>query len=436
MNFRKFVKCFIPKKLFQKIEQKGHLVEAILFNIVYLFPFRGLKVIGITGTNGKTTTALIIHRMLQDAGYKCGLMTTVNYGFDEDLKSQPFHMTTVAVPLLISRVKEMKKKGMDYLILETTSHALAQNRVWGIPFSIAVLTNITHEHISYHGTFDNYVAAKEKLFKLTNKNKKGLRAAVLNAEDLLCERFSKDVKNIITYGVQDGELRASSIQYTPTGSTFRVKYKDRAMQLSCNIPGSFNVYNSLAAAGVGVILGLSDEQIENGIAHLTNVEGRMTSIKEAKDFNLIVDYAHSPDSFEKLFKYIKPLVEGRLIIMFGSLGGGDIEKRFQQGNLAGTFGDIVVLCEEDDRQEDGDKIIEDIAIGARKAGKIDGKDLLKIHNRAQAIQFVVNMAQKNDTVLLLGKGHEKTIEHADGEHSWNEIEEAKKALRNRVLFQR
>lgn len=431
MNARKLIKLFIPKALFKKIEPFGHLMEAVLFNVINLFPFRGLKVIGVTGTNGKTTTSLMIHRMLQDSGYKCGLMTTVSYGVGEDIRPQMHHMTTVSVPLLISRVKEMKKQSIDYLILETTSHALAQNRVWGVPFYAVVLTNLTHEHIAYHGSFEKYQEAKLKLFKLANKNKKGLQIGLVNADDPSFKLFSAHIANPISYGIKEGQIRASEINLSSDGSDFKITYGDRSFKVHCNIPGSFNVYNSLAASGVGMALKLTDEQIANGIKNLTSVEGRMTKIKEAKDFDLIVDYAHSPDSFEKLFKDLKPIVKGRLIVMFGSLGGGDLDKRYLQGKLAGQFADVVILCEEDDRKENGDKIIEDIAKGVKDAHKLPDNNLIKIHDREEAIQHAVNIAQKGDTVLLLGKGHEKTIEHGDGEHPWDEIKQARLALKNR-----
>jgi UDP-N-acetylmuramoyl-L-alanyl-D-glutamate--2,6-diaminopimelate ligase len=192
------------------------------------------------------------------------------------------------------------------------------------------------------------------------------------------------------------------------------------------------VYNSLAAVGVGEAIGLTKEEIENGIAALQGVEGRMTHIDEGQDFSVIVDYAHTPDSFEKLFKDMKPVVKGRLIVLFGSLGGGDEGKRSIQGELAGTYADEVIITEEDDRKELHERIRDMIADGAKKSGKVEGKDLFLIHDRTEAIQFAIDRAEKDDTILLLGKGHEKTIEHADGEHPWNEIETAHAALKRRL----
>lgn len=431
MNFRFLVKKLIPKKAFRKIEPYGHLGEAVLFNIINGFPAKELKVIGVTGTNGKTSTCFLIHRMMVEAGYNAGLMTTVGYGVGKNIKPQIHHMTNVSVPQLMKRLKWMKEQGAEWLVLETTSHALAQHRVWGIPYSMAVMTNVTHEHLDYHGTFENYLDAKRKLFKLANRNKKGLRVGVVNAEDPSAVLFESDIKNPLTYGVDKGILRATEIIATPTGSSYKAKVGDNGYQIRCNLPGSFNIYNSLAAVGVGMALGLEPKQIEQGIAALENVEGRMTSIDEGQDFSVVVDYAHTPDSFEKLFKDLKPVVKGKLVVMFGSAGGQrDKLKRPVQGELAGKYADEVVLTEEDDRDTPGMEILDQIAAGAEKAGKTRDKDLFLVLNRAKAIKFAINRAQKDDTVLLLGKGHEKTIERADGEHPWDEVGTARKVLKS------
>jgi UDP-N-acetylmuramoyl-L-alanyl-D-glutamate--2,6-diaminopimelate ligase len=430
MNIRTVVKKFIPSGLFPKIEPYGHLAEAVLFNTLNGFPARGLKVIGVTGTNGKTTTSFLIHKMLHEAGYKVGLMTTVAYGAGDNIKPQVQHMTSVPVPQLMKRLKWMKAQGVEWLVLETTSQALAQNRVWGVPYSVAVMTNVTHEHLDWHGTFENYRDAKKKLFKLANSNKKGLRTGVINAEDSSAELFAAAIKNPVSYGVKKGDLRAQDVKLTPSGSTFTAKIDEDEYKITCHLPGSFNVYNSLAVVDVGRALGLSKQQIEQGIAALKTVEGRMNTIDEGQDFEVIVDYAHTPDSFEKLFEDLKPVVKGKLIILFGSAGRRDEAKRAVQGKLAGKYGDEVVITEEDDRDIDGVEIMDEIAKGAEEAGKTRDKDLFLVHDRTEAIQFAINRAGKGDTVLLLGKGHEKTIERADGEHPWDEIGTAHKALRN------
>lgn len=423
----------IPRALFEWISPFGHLVEAVIFNVIYGFPARNLKVIGVTGTNGKTTTCFLIHKMMVEAGYKVGLMTTVGWGVGNDIEPQVHHMTNVAVPELMQRLKQMKGQGIEWLVLETTSHALAQHRVWGVPYSIAVMTNVTHEHLDYHKTFEAYLDAKRKLFKLANHNQKGLRTGVINAEDESAELFASDIKKSLTYGIKKGDLRATNIKSAPIGSIFDVKLaKDKKIKLhiKTRLAGSFNIYNCLAAVGVGLTLKLKPEQIEKGIAALKSVEGRMTAINEGQAFDVIVDYAHTPDSFEKLFKDMKPVVEGKLIVLFGSAGQRDKAKRAVQGELAGKYADEVVLTEEDDRDEDGMLILMEIAKGAQRAGKVPKENLFLVHNREEAIRFAIDRAKAGDTVLLLGKGHEKTIERDDREDPWDEIAVARKALKN------
>lgn len=447
---RTLVKKIIPYNLFQKIEPFGHLTEAVALNFINGFPAHGLKVIGVTGTNGKTSTAFLIHRMLHEAGLKVGLMTTVAYGAGLDIKPQVAHMTTASVPVLHKRIKELKAQGIEWLVLETTSHALAQHRVWGVPYSVAVLTNMTHEHLDYHKTFERYVAAKRMMFEMTNKNRKGLRVGIINADDGQADNFASVIANPVRYGITNGDLKATNVALSPDGVSYDVAADGEAYHITCKLPGSFNVYNSLAAVGVGRAVGLSKEQIEKGIAALEGVEGRMTRIDEGQDFAVIVDYAHTPDSFEKIFKDLKPVVKGKLIVLFGSAGRRDEEKRAVQGRLAGEYADEVIVTEEDDRDIDGQEIMQQIASGAKEAGKIQDQNLFLVHDRDEAITVAVNRAQKGDTVLLLGKGHEKDIlrngpRAAELRHlqqddfnkdrvikiDWDEIAVARQALRKR-----
>jgi UDP-N-acetylmuramoyl-L-alanyl-D-glutamate--2,6-diaminopimelate ligase len=451
MSFRSSIKKLMPIGLFGRVAPIGHLAEAVVYNVINGFPGRGLKVIGVTGTNGKTSTSFIIHSMLLEAGYKVGLMTTVAYGTGSHIRPQVEHMTSVDVPTLMKRLKQMKREGAEWLVLETTSHALTQNRNWGIPYSIAVMTNVTHEHLDYHGTFENYRDAKRKLFKLANKNKKGMRTGIINAEDESAELFAKDVKNSMLYGIDGGDIRAEQVKLAPSGVQYQVNNGGQSLEISCKLPGRFNVSNSLAAVCVGLKLGLSKEQIEKGIAALEGVEGRMTRIDEGQDFDLIVDYAHTPDSFEKLLADLKPVVKGKLIVMFGSAGRRDEGKRAVQGGIAGRYADVVVVTEEDDRDIDGQEIMDQIAAGAEKSGKVRDNDLFQVHDRTEAIKFAVNRAGAGDTVLLLGKGHEKDIlrngpkaaemrhlpqDDHDAqrvvEHPWDEISTAREAVKARV----
>jgi UDP-N-acetylmuramoyl-L-alanyl-D-glutamate--2,6-diaminopimelate ligase len=422
--------------LFQVIEPTGHLLEAVLWQVVEGFPARGLKVIGVTGTNGKTTTSFMIHRMLHEAGYKVGMMTTVGYGVNGMVEPQMTHMTTMPTRPMLRRIKGMKAEGIEWLVLETTSHALAQNRVWGVPYSVGVFTNLTHEHLAYHGTFERYREAKVKLFRMVSANGHGLRAGVVNADDPSAPYFAAAVPNVVRYGLKQAqsELKAHKVKIGATGSEYEVKYDGVPLKVRVPLAGGFNVYNSLAAAGVGLVLGLKGEEVARGIAKVTAVEGRMERIEEGQDFVAMVDYAHSPDSFEKLFSELRPLVKGRIIAVFGSQGRtGDVGKRAIQGKIAGKYADLVVLTEEDDRGEDGMSILERIAEGAESSGKVRDKDLKLILDRPAAIQYAVDAARTGDMVVFLGKGHEKTIERrADGEEPWDEAGEVSKALRARL----
>jgi UDP-N-acetylmuramoyl-L-alanyl-D-glutamate--2,6-diaminopimelate ligase len=307
---------------------------------------------------------------------------------------------------------------------------LVQHRVWGVPFSIGVLTNITHEHLDYHKTFERYVAAKRMLFQKVARNRQGLGVGIANGDDPNGKLFAHTTPHPVLYGMQAGDVYAQNIQLTPVGSTFTAVTDNETYDIKFAIPGGFYVQNALAAVCVGRAIGLNKEQIEHGIAALDGVAGRMTTIDEGQDFSVIVDFAHTPDSFEKLFKDIKPVVKGKLIVLFGSAGRRDEAKRKVQGKLAGEYADEVIITEEDDRDIDGLEIMNQIAEGAQSAGKVRDKDLFLVHDRTEAITFALKRAATGDTVLLLGKGHEKTIERADGEHAWDEIATAHAALRN------
>lgn len=410
---RHLVKKIVPRSMFRKIEPYGHLGEAMLVQAKHGFPARGLKVIGVTGTDGKTSTCTLITQMLRHAGYKVAMMTTisVDYGDGRGPQANPTRLTTMGASALVSKIKKIKESGAEWLVLEVTSHALAQHRVWSVPFTVAVMTNIGHEHLDYHGTFERYRDAKKMLFKQTNRNRRGLRTGIVNADDPSGELFAEAVAHPVRYGLKNGDLRAYDVKLTPSGSTFVADYNGETYNITCHLPGSFNVYNSLAAIGAGQAVGLSKKQIEQGIASLKSVEGRMTHIDEGQDFTVIVDYAHTPESFEKVFKEVRPLAKnnGRVIVLFGSAGRRDETKRGLQGKVAGRDCDIVIVTEEDDRDIDGQEILEQIAAGAKKSGKKEGKDLFLVHDRAEAVQTAIDMAKKGDIVLLLGKGHEKSI---------------------------
>jgi UDP-N-acetylmuramoyl-L-alanyl-D-glutamate--2,6-diaminopimelate ligase len=428
MNIRTVVKKLIPRSLFKHIEPFGHLLESIFMNIRYGFPGRKIRVIGVTGTNGKTTTSFMIHRLLHESGKKVALLTTVANGIGNDIVARQEHMTTTKASVLQRNLRDFARAGVEWVVVETSSHALAQNRVWGVPYEVAVLTNLTHDHLDYHGTFERYVEAKRKLFKIANRH--GLRFGAANADDPNGLKFARTVANSTTYGIEKGDLRASHLNLKSDHSTYTATIDDDSYDIRVNIPGKFNVSNSLAAIAVGRKLGLTKRQIEKGIAALSGVTGRMNIIDEGQKFKVIVDFASTPDGFEKLFESVRPLTKGKLIAVFGSAGRRDESKRPIQGKIAGKYADVVILTEEDNRDVDGAQILNEIAAGAKKAGKKEGKDLFLKPQREEAIGFAMTQAtSRDDVVVLLGKGHEQTIERADGVYPWNEAEVAREALR-------
>jgi UDP-N-acetylmuramoyl-L-alanyl-D-glutamate--2,6-diaminopimelate ligase len=428
-TIRNVVKKIIPIKIFIRIEPFGHLIEAIFANIRYGFPSRGMHVIGITGTNGKTTTTFLIHKMLHNAMYKVGMLSTVGYGAGEEINQQIEHITTAQAGKLQKRLRDFKRAGIKWVVLEVSSHSLAQHRIWGIPFEIAVMTNVTNDHLDYHGNFDNYLAAKLKLFTIASKH--GCKLGIVNADDPNAQQFVDIMPRSVTYGIESGQLQARNIELAVDRSTFQLDDGKEKYNICVNIPGDFNISNALAAASVGMELGLTKGQIERGIAALGNIEGRMTFVDEGQKFNVIIDFASTPDAFKRLFTSLRPIVNGKLITVFGSAGRRDEAKRSVQGEIAGHFSDIVILTEEDDRDVDGDEILDQIAQGAKKSGKVINKNLFLIHDREKAIKSALSRAKKpDDMVILLGKGHEKTIERADGVHPWNETETTRKLIQS------
>jgi UDP-N-acetylmuramoyl-L-alanyl-D-glutamate--2,6-diaminopimelate ligase len=341
------------------------------------------------------------------------MITTVaiDYGDGRGAQHNTTRMTSLGSLQLLRTIKKMRANKVEWLVLETTSHALAQHRVWGVPYSIVVFTNLSHDNVDYHGTFEKYRAAKLRLFRQCNRNRRGLRIGVVNADDPSGELFARAIAHPVRYGLAAGDLRASAVELSATGSRFTATVDGDKYEVVSQLPGTFNVYNCLAAIGVARAAGLSKQQIERGIASLKSVEGRMNSIDEGQDFGVIVDYAVTPDSYNKLFAAIEPLIKGagKIITVFGSAGRRDELKRPIQGEIAGRHSGVVILTEEDDRDQDGQKILEEIAAGVEKAGKMRDKDLFLIHKREDAVQKAIDLARPGDMVLLLGKGEETVI---------------------------
>ncbi|MBQ3280691.1 UDP-N-acetylmuramoyl-L-alanyl-D-glutamate--2,6-diaminopimelate ligase [Candidatus Saccharibacteria bacterium] len=395
-----------------------HFAQSVVAGIKNGWPGKKLHVIGVTGTNGKTTTCFMLWHILNSAGLKTGLMTTVAWGV-EDLEPELGHMTTVDALTLNKRIKAIKDQGAEYLVLEVTSHALAEYRTLGIPIEIAIFTNLTHEHLDYHKTIKKYRDAKGKLFKKAN-------FSILNADDNAAKYYENLSHKYITYGIKNGQNQAKDIKLGVSG----VKYSLGDMEIETKIPGEFNVYNSMAAALAAKKLGLTNEQIENGIKTLDSVEGRMNIIDEGQPFTVIVDYAHAPDALEKVFESVKGH-EGRIISVHGGAGRRDPSTRPIRGAILAKYSDIVIITEDDSRDEDPEKIAEGFIKGAEKEGKILEKDLFRELDRKKAIKLALDLAKPGDLVLILGKGHEKTILRADGPHDFEDIKVVKKLLKSK-----
>lgn len=454
-----------------------HLLQAMVASLKYGRPAKRLRVIGVTGTNGKTTTSFLIWKMLNESGHKAGLLTTVGWSKGgDDLTKQIEHMTTERVGILNQRISAIRDAGAEFLVLEVTSHALSQYRTWGIPIEVAVFTNLAHEHLDYHRTMEKYRAAKGKLFKKA-------RSGVINADDENAEFFARKLRHLhknyasgdildlgnyarnelILYGIDHGDTRATEVELKPTGikyacneycgKSFMHKMNKEisgedwsSMPIRVQIAGKFNVYNSLAAIGVGRQLGLTDTEIQRGIAALTEVEGRMTRVDEGQPFTVIVDYAHVPDALEKVLTDVRTALglaeEGsdgqeakkapRIITVHGGAGRRDHSTRAPRGEILGKYSDLVIITEDDSRDEDPATIAADFVKGAEAAHKVLDKDLLVELDRRTAIKRAFELARPGDVVLILGKGHEKTILRADGPHDFEDIEVARELLKDLV----
>ncbi len=443
MSMKTFLMDKIPN--YNKLVIPYHVLRADLAAHQYGFPGKKMRVIGVTGTNGKTSTCFLIWKMLNAAGHKTGLMTTVAWGVDK-LEKQIEHMTTVDARTLNYRMKKIADAGAEFLVLEVTSHALAQHRTFGVPIEIAVMTNVTHEHLDYHKTFENYRDAKRRLFKMA-------KYGVINEDDKSWAYFAKDVKEYITYGINSGILRAKDVRLGAQGVEYSVDDKASEekkhavddkhtrggkhasgdmLRIKTKIPGEFTVYNSLAAVAVGLKLGLSKEQISQGILALDSVEGRMNRVDMGQNFEVIVDYAHTPDAFLKVYESVVPGKKGRIISLFGGAGRRDESTRCERGEIAARNSDIVIVTEDDSRDENPAEIAEEFVKGAELAGFLRGKNLLVELNREKAIQMAVDLAKKDDIVLILGKGHEKTILRATGAVPFEDLKVTEKALRKRL----
>ncbi len=409
------------------------------------YPSRRLKMIGVTGTDGKTTVANLIHAVLTAAGHRTGMISTVSALFGEESYGTGLHTTTPDAPDVQSYLARMVAAGSEYGVLEATSHGLAQHRVVACDFDVAVVTNITHDHLDFHGTHDAYVAAKALLFEsLSHSHRKpGVpKIAILNADDSSFERLqsiSADVQ--LTYGLSESaDVRAVNIRYAPSATRFTVEARRTAahslsssFELETSLIGEYNVYNCLAAVAVGFSHSIEVEAIQRGIAGMKGVIGRMERIDEGQSFRAFVDFAHTPRALEVALETARRLTDGQVIVVFGCAGLRDVQKRAWMGRIAGRLADRVVITAEDPRTEPLDEIMAQIAHGCQEAGRQESENYWRIGDRAEAIAFAVRMAEAGDVVIVTGKGHERSMCFGSDEEPWSDHAALRAALRGEAL---
>ena len=400
-------------------------------------PARHLRVIGVTGTDGKTTTCNLLHSILSAAGRRAGLVTTVNAVIGERVIDTGLHTTTPDSPDLQRYLAEMVEAGMEYAVLEATSHGLEQHRVTACDFDVAVVTNVTHEHLDIHGSLEAYQRAKATLFRylMESHRKPGIpKVAVLNADDdsyRYLRPIPADQRWSYSVGSQ-ADVVARDVRSTPEETRFGVHSPVADFELRTVLPGVYNVANILAAATAALALRLPVEAIQEGVWAVKGIVGRMERIEEGQDFLAIVDFAHTPHALERALETARTLTEGRVIAVFGCAGERDREKRAWMGEISGRLADITVMTAEDPRRESLAAILDEMARGAERAGAVEGQTYFRVPDRAAAIQFAVDLAEPGDLVIACGKGHEQSMCYGTEEMPWSEHEALRAALRRRL----
>ncbi len=398
-------------------------ISAAYFN----HPARALTVIGVTGTDGKTTTCNLIHYILLTAGLKAGMISTVNAVIGEEVLDTGFHVTTPEAPDIQGYLARMVAAGLTHVVLETTSHGLAQERVTGCEPDIAVVTNITHEHLDFHGSFDAYRAAKGHLFEmLMQTHEKAFgnpRVAILNHDDASFPYLEK-IPSLrrISYGLHPVvDLLGDNIRHTPSGMEFTAITRNLQMDLHCRLAGTYNVANCLAAiCTTHLTLGVPVGAVIQGIAGLKGIPGRMERIDLGQDFTAIVDFAHTPNALQAALSALRPMTGGNLIAVFGSAGLRDRQKRRMMAETSARLADVSFLTAEDPRTESLDDILSEMAEGSIAQGGVEGKTFFRIPDRGEAIRQAIQMAHKGDIVVSFGKGHEQSMCFGDKEYAWDD----------------
>jgi UDP-N-acetylmuramoyl-L-alanyl-D-glutamate--2,6-diaminopimelate ligase len=401
----------------------------------YANPFKNITLIGITGTNGKTTTTYLLESMVKAAGGKAGVLGTVNYRYSE--KKVPAPVTTPESLDLIRLSREMVDDGVTHIVMEVSSHALDQGRTQDCPFNVAVFTNLSRDHLDYHKTMDEYFAAKSRLFKEIQVGKSGNRpSAVINLDD----PRGKDLLTmtqaaVFTYGLgKECQVSADAIQMDRNGLKFRLRTPAGEAVVRSPLIGDFNIYNILAAAGAGIAVNLPFEAVVRGIETLKSVPGRLERVENRKGLTLVVDYSHTPDALLKAMTSLKPYVKDRLITVFGCGGDRDRGKRYEMGRLAGEHSDVAFITSDNPRTEDPLSIVKEIEKGMLDSGlkkgggnTHPGKGYFLEVDRRQAIRKAVAMAEKRDVVLIAGKGHEDYQVIGSERRPFSDQEEAARA---------
>ena len=391
----------------------------------YDHPSRRLHVIGITGTDGKTTTAFLAEAMLRAGGWRPGLVGTVEVGIGDERAANENRNTTPEALELQALLADMVAAGNDSVVMEATSHGLAQARTRNVDFDIGILTNLTSEHLEFHGSWENYRGAKAMLFQQVPRS-------ILNADDPSVAYFHAIAGGrVVTYGLDnEADVRASDVDARANGTSFTVTTAEWSGRVELQLPGSFNVHNALAVMALAKVEGMNLDLAARALGDVPGVPGRMETVDLGQPFGVVVDYAHTADSLSKVLRILRPLASGRVIAVFGSAGERDPTKRPAMGRASAELADVTIVTDEDPRLEDPRLINEAIAEGAREAGARDGETLFVIDDRTAAIGHAIGRAQAGDVILLAGKGHEKTIIYGTEGRWWDEKEVARQALRS------
>ncbi|WP_274651858.1 UDP-N-acetylmuramoyl-L-alanyl-D-glutamate--2,6-diaminopimelate ligase [Paenibacillus humicola] len=423
----------LPVDAPQLIVKSSRLAMAVLSDHFFGHPSRKMKLIGVTGTNGKTTTTYLIERILADAGKAAGVIGTVEMRYGG--RSFPMSGTTPEALELQRSLAAMADAGTEYCAMEVSSHALEQGRAKGCRYRSAIFTNLTQDHLDYHGTMERYADAKGLLFsRLGNEYAETAEErsyAVMNADDPASERMAQlTAAEIITYGVDaPADVRASNIRITARGTSFRLDSFRGSADITLRMAGKFNVYNALAALCAALIEGIPLESAKRSLEAVPGVPGRVESVDAGQPFAVIVDYAHTPDGLENVLRAVKEFAAGRVICVFGCGGDRDRTKRPIMGQIAARYADRIIVTSDNPRTEDPGKILLDIEAGL-KADSVPEERYELLVDRREAIQKAVEMAGPDDVVLIAGKGHETYQLIGGVTHDFDDREVAKAAIRS------